>query len=116
LAPASFIGGENRGRRQSGGENRGRRQNGGENRGRQQSGGDSCCLNAGRAVRKRSLTGGPAQFGIFPIFQKQLEIVNSKQTSFGAPKILKLCMMLDLSILSNFFNWVDFEFPTQFML
>jgi hypothetical protein len=68
------------------------------------------------AVRKRSLTGGPTQFGIFPIFQKQLEIVNSKQTSFGAPKILKLCMMVDLSILSNFFNWVDFEFPTQFML
>jgi hypothetical protein len=32
------------------------------------------------------------------------------------PKILKLCMRLELNILNNFFNWVDFKFPTKFVL
>jgi hypothetical protein len=32
------------------------------------------------------------------------------------PKILKLCMRLELNILNTFFNWVDFKFPTKFVL
>jgi hypothetical protein len=45
----------------------------------------------------------------FPI---QLKVLNSKWKPSLAPQILKLYMLLDLNILNNFINWVDFKFST----
>jgi hypothetical protein len=53
-------------------------------------GGDRC-LKASAWSENRALTGGPHRFGYFPKFQKQHELVNSKQMSSIAPKILKCC-------------------------
>jgi hypothetical protein len=42
--------------------------------------------------------------------QNKLKILKSKQTPSVAQKISKFCVRLDLNILNNFLNWVDFKF------
>jgi hypothetical protein len=61
---------------------------------------------------------GRAQFGapFFPIVQKLLNFCNSNMLPPRNPKMSKLCMVLELSILNDFSHWVDFQFPTEFML
>jgi hypothetical protein len=59
---------------------------------------------------------GPARFGNFSNIQKQFKLGNSKRMPSIAAKNFKLCMRLDLDILSNFLYWVDFQLPTEFVL
>jgi hypothetical protein len=59
---------------------------------------------AGGAQSGRAVMCGPARFEDFP------------NTAQIAQKILKLCVILDLNILNNSLNGVDFKFPTEFML
>jgi hypothetical protein len=45
--------------------------------------------------------------------QNKLKILKSKQTPSVARKISKFCVRLDLNILNNFLNWVDFKFKKK---
>jgi hypothetical protein len=58
---------------------------------------------------------GRARFKLFFEIQTQFKLVNSKWKTSIAPKIFKLFMGLDLNILNNIQNWVDFKFWIEFM-
>jgi hypothetical protein len=58
---------------------------------------------------------GPAWFEDFFNIQNQLKLAHLKQMPSKCSKILKLGKGLDLNILNNFLNWVDFKFPTEFI-
>jgi hypothetical protein len=46
----------------------------------------------------------------------QLKLVNLDPVPSRGLKLFKLCMRLDLNILNNFLNWVDFKFLVDHML
>jgi hypothetical protein len=45
-------------------------------------------------------------------YSKSAQTCKFKSSVFSMFKIFKLCMSLDLNILNNFLNWVDFKFQT----
>jgi hypothetical protein len=67
---------------------------------------------------KRSvpLTCGPSCLFKLICFLPKLQLHNSQTRSSQCPKIFKLCMMLELIILTNFSHWVPFQFSTEFKL
>jgi hypothetical protein len=85
---------------------------------------DSAAVAAIQAVHGRKSLGsvtvalGRAQFGapFFSIDQKLLNFCNSNMLPSRNPKMSKLCMVLELSILNDISHWVNFQFPTEFKL
>jgi hypothetical protein len=54
----------------------------------------------------------PHNLIFFQIIQNWFKFIISKWMPYLAPKILKLCMRPDQSIMNNFSNFADFKFPT----
>jgi hypothetical protein len=63
-----------------------------------------------------SLMRWPGPFNKFPNKFLLAKLSNLEQRPLLASKISKLCIKLDLNILSNFPNWLDFKISIEFML
>jgi hypothetical protein len=57
----------------------------------------------------------PLNLKIF-YYSNSAQTRNFKKKTFHCPKILNFCMMLDLNILNNVLNWVNFRISREFML
>jgi hypothetical protein len=63
-----------------------------------------------------ALTSGPRPVGDFFKYSKIVQTCKFKKDMFYCSKDFKLCMRLNMNSWSNFLNWTDFKFPTEFML
>jgi hypothetical protein len=70
----------------------------------------------GESKGARSLMRWPSPFYPFPNKFQIPPNFKIQYKSLPSSKISKLCMKLDLNILNNFPNWIDFKFPTECMI